>query len=261
MIRFFNSILMMLSMLSYCRKASAQIDEQQMKTIISLQNSGFRQDISTFYTYLGYQAVWTRKSGEPLLSALVDVIKSCKNIGLNENDYDLKGIDSVRQHLIALTSTEDSLRAEIRITMAAIRYCSDLHYNNTEPAFGYKGVSNHVNYRNIIAELAAHVLGGDIASLADGAAALPEIRVLFHKLMWFNQVMSLANFRETTISSNQISTTNYPLMKKLYQLGLIDTIFTIPSPYTFTTLPIKKCLSKDGDILVMAACVCKSLLS
>jgi L,D-transpeptidase YcbB len=54
--------------------------------------------------------------------------------------------------------------------------------------------------------------------------ALPEVIVMGNKIRWFNTVITDSNFREVIIKSTQVDRNNKPLISKLFQLGILDSI-------------------------------------
>jgi murein L,D-transpeptidase YcbB/YkuD len=151
-------------------------------------------------------------------------------MGLREKDYGLGFVKSFCNKDIPLLTAEDSLNAEFRLTETALQLYNDLAFGNTKPAFGYNGLKYMPACLNIPVLLAAHISANTLRLLVpELTGSLPEITVIENKLRRFNRTINDPGFKEVIVLSNKINNANKPLVTKLYQLGIIDSVdFNLP---------------------------------
>jgi len=210
----------------------AQITPYQLQQFISANNHfapaeiRFVPALKEFYGRLNFTPVWIGKENENSLAHLLDILKQSAGRGLNEKDYQFNFIEGIRTNTIRLQSADDSLEAELRFADAAIHFYNDIAYGNTRVALGYNGLNYVPSCYNIPNLLAAHISGNTLHVLADRLSpALPEIKALENKISSFQLAMADHDFREVIIESGKVTGTNKPLVLKLYQLGMIDSVY------------------------------------
>ena len=178
-----------------------------------------------FYARFNNKTAWIQKENAANLNIFLDILKLSVNKGLREGDYSFNYILSFRNGTIGLQSKEDSLETEVRITDAAIHFYNDIAYGNTLPTLEYIGLDYIPACRDIPALLADYVSKNLLQLLlTDLSPAFPEVTVMENKIRRFHKVMTDTTFREVIITSGKVSGTNKPLILKLYQLGIIDTV-------------------------------------
>ncbi len=210
---------------------TAQITPGQLQQFMTENNhfttaeTRFVPAVKEFYTRLNFKPVWIGTENENNLTILLDILKQSAERGLSEKDYQFNFMERVRNHTTRLQNTGDSLEAELRFADAAIHFYNDIAYGNTKAALGYNGLNYTPSCYNIPALLATHISGNTLQVLASLLSpALPEIKALENKISSFQLAMADHDFREVIIESGKVTGTNKPLVLKLYQLGVIDSI-------------------------------------
>ncbi len=218
-------ILVILVFLCHCFSAYTQIPADRLKQFIAGKNYAGNVGVNEFYARLNYKTAWVQKKNEASISILSDALKLSAVKGLREKSYQLNYINSLRDKTIRLQTNDDSLEAEVRITDVAIHFFNDIAYGNTKPALGYDGLRYIPRCLNIPALVAEYISKNKLVLLiAHLSPAMPEITAMENKIKWFHTIMDSPGFRETIITSNRVSGTNNPLISKLFQLGIIDSV-------------------------------------
>ena len=90
---------------------------------------------------------------------------------------------------------------------------------------GYNGLNYTPGCRNIPALLADYISKNLLQLLISHLSpALPEITAMENKIRYVHTVLNDSNFSEVIITSNKVTGTNKPLISKLYQLGILDSV-------------------------------------
>ena len=183
----------------------------------------YTEDVKQFYALTHYQTAWIEAKDTSRLVALLNHLSSAAYWGLNEKDYQYDFVSAYKKGTYLLKSMEDSLKADIFFTDAAIHFYNDIAYGNTAPILGYTGIKYHPDCSNIVASLAADVLTNESGlPNFNSAASIPEIIVIQNKISWIVSVMSKKDFKEMRITSKKTAVENLSLFQKLYQLGFLD---------------------------------------
>jgi len=211
--------------------AFAQITSVRLQQFISddkhISNADIKyvSEVNEFYARLNYQTAWIQKENKGSCDIFLDVLKLSAGLGLREKDYQFSYIEAFRSGTAHFQNTNDSLEAEVRITEAAIHFYNDIAYGNTKPALGYNGLKYVPGCRNIPALLANYISRNSLQLLITHLSpSLPEITAMENKIRRFHIVMADSNFREVFITTNKVNGTNKPLISKLYQLGIINSV-------------------------------------
>ncbi|MBK8520215.1 MAG: L,D-transpeptidase family protein [Chitinophagaceae bacterium] len=203
--------------------SGAQIHPDSLRKFITGSRFAANKKIQEFYTALHYNTAWIGQHNTPNLVYFLDMLNTSPALGLQEKEYNFPFVRSFRDKKIQLQYSDDSLEAEIKFTETAIQFYTDLAYGNTKPSFGYNGLQYMPACHNIPALLAGSLAAKALPLLvAQISGTLPEIAILENKLRWFNSIIKDPGFSEVVIASNKVSIANQPLVKKLYQLGIID---------------------------------------
>ena len=173
-----------------------------------------------------YQPAWIQGKTKIQCEIFLGVLKRSADLGLRESDYPISDIEAICNGTrFRFQNLNDSLEAELRITKAAIDFYSDIAYGNTKPALGYNGLGYEPGCADVPALLADHLLKGELPILLSRLSPpLPEIAAMESKIRWFLSIMADSNFKETVLKSNKVDRANNPLIIKLNQLGIIDSI-------------------------------------
>lgn len=201
---------------------SAQLSEKLMQQHLSQNKDTYNAGIMKFYEKRNYQTAWILNKDTSSRSKLLSLLKGAAGLGLTGSEYMDDLILRLDKGALSLNSTEDSITADVHITMAALRFYEDLAYGNGKPPFGYEGLKLDPDPYDIPA-LVAEYNANDMMQLLRFrlSPTLPEIAIIENKLQYFNQILSDTNFQEVKISSNKVNKTNRPLAIKLHQLGIL----------------------------------------
>ena len=201
----------------------AQITPVQLRQFI-LDNR--LRGINEFYSRHNYQPAWIQGKSKIQCEILLGVLKRSADLGLRESDYPVNDIEAICNGTgFRFQNLNDSLEAELRITKAAIDFYSDIAYGNTKPALGYNGLGYEPGCADVPALLADHLLKGELPLLLSRLSPpLPEIAAMESKIRWFLSIMADSNFKEMVLKSNKVDKANRPLILKLHQLGIIDSV-------------------------------------
>jgi L,D-transpeptidase YcbB len=183
------------------------------------------RDVISFYRNLRYEPVWLRKDRLSMTEELIRTLQQAPLFGLEAEDYQYRFILSFSRRQFPLTTVSDSLDAELRLSDAAIHFYTDIAYGNKKPVLDYNGLSYQPSCYSIPDLLANHLLQNTLSllpkRLSDG---FREIDLLLNAIKRIHKVMADTNFHEVAVSSNKAVFTNTPLMVKLKQLGIVDSI-------------------------------------
>jgi len=179
----------------------------------------FPDAVKQFYSYQNFQAMWLNAGQQSLRNELFDLLRSAGRFGLNESDY-------LFEKLFAVSNTlNDSLAAEIRLTDVVLHFVQDLLYGNSSPQFGYSGLKYLPACSDIPLLLSTYLKAGKLSRLLhDVEIRSREYIAIKNQIIRYDTIIYHEHFREVTISSAAISGSNLPLMTKLYQLGILDSV-------------------------------------
>lgn len=181
----------------------------------------YSDEIISFYSQINFSTAWIQKEQSLNYTIFLNDLQLSPSLGLQEKDYSYSNIESIRIGYPPLQNTNDSLEADIRITEAAIRFYNDIAYGNSKPILGYNGLNYQPGCYIIPDLLASHLSKNELPQLLKALTpALPEITAIGNKIKWLAAIISSPAFREITITANQVSAINQPLVSKLYQLGI-----------------------------------------
>jgi L,D-transpeptidase YcbB len=196
-----------------------QFIEDEKKT--DMAGLRFAAALKDFYALRGYQPVWVQD--KRIRTVLLNDLSSASSGGLDEKDYQFEFIKGWQKADQPLPTLNDSLRAELLFTDAALHYYNDIAHGNTRPSFGFNGLKDVPVRCNIPALLHAHSMNGQLPALANKLeATLPEISVLGKMIRYLVGVVKDSGFHEVRISSAKVAASNTPLVEKLFQLGIAD---------------------------------------
>jgi L,D-transpeptidase YcbB len=175
--------------------------------------------VKKFYSYQDFRAVWFSSGQQLLRQEVFDLLRSAGRWGLNEKDYFFENTFAV------LNSLNDSLVAEIRLTGMVLHFIQDILYGNSSPQFGYSGLNYRTECFDIPLLLSTYLKADQLKLLLhDVEIRTAEYIAIKHKIFRYDSIIHQEYFREIIISSAAISNSNLPLMTKLYQLGILDSL-------------------------------------
>jgi murein L,D-transpeptidase YcbB/YkuD len=149
---------------------------------------------------------------------LCQLFAGAASYGLDPKDYAYTTV------LLTKTNTEklDTAAIEREVTHAAISFFTDIAYGQQENRVAYDGISYHPNGLNIQDSLLQAIARGSLATLP---GKLEPRHTIYAALK--NQLAALELHRDMAcppITSDVADSTNHPLLEKLYQLGITDSL-------------------------------------
>jgi len=219
-----NILLLTVLVLLSLKETGAQ-DSIALKKIIN--NSSFTavglrssRQVKDFYTYSGFRYSWLTDQGKENVNVLSNFIENSTTLGLNKEDYQPEVFK--RYYSQSLSSQEDSLLTEIKLTDVAIHFIHDILMGNRPVSIAYNGLNYTPSCYNIPIILKDYIENGQFKNLvAELESSDLGYVAIKNKLNLFQQAIISKNFTDVLVkSSKQID--NRTLIKRLYQLGFID---------------------------------------
>lgn len=202
------------------------------------QISKYRQwtrysEINRFYELNNYQPAWIgNASGQ---QDFLKILHLSDSLGLNETDYQYQFFKTYQPGQ-AFNNLNDSVDAEMHLTDAAIHFFTELKFGNKKPSFGYEGLNYDPTVKNnIAAGLLSSLRSNSLFNfVSDLQPQSKEYYAVVKKLYWFLHVVNEQNFKDAKISSKKVDETNKPLLTRLYQFGITDSVLKAPDKRTLT---------------------------
>ncbi|MDP4285187.1 MAG: L,D-transpeptidase family protein [Bacteroidota bacterium] len=222
--------------MAFCMLAqsvTAQIPPEALQEFLAKdawEKSGlveYPKQVREFYKMYHYNIVWLYN--EVRRKRLLDFLKMSPNLGLKEKDYHFNFIRKFPGNKLTI---KDSLIAEIRFTNAAIHFFRDVVFGNISPDIGYNGLNYFPDCFNIPSLLTSSLLSGQFSSFLQRIEMQsPEYIAIKNKIIQYNKMLKdTAIKHEIRIKSKLMNSENKPLILKLYQLGLIDSLSRSSTP-------------------------------
>lgn len=179
------------------------------------------KEVDQFYQLNNYQPAWQGKQEQVLL----DLLQQADYLGLNEKDYQYNFISQLRSGVKNISANDDNLEADIRCTDAALHFFTELKTGNRSPALSYNGLKYQPYAGEIPSLVRGYAIGDRLPELVDVLQPhSKEFRNMLNLLSTLIGRMKEPGFKETKITSSKINTANKPLLQRLYQFGIIDTV-------------------------------------
>ena len=176
--------------------------------------------IKRFYEAREYQYAWINNPS--LQQEFRKVLARSDQLGLNEQDYQYAYVNSYLPKNAA-----DSMETDLRFTDAAIHFFTEVKLGNKAPSFRYTGLNYNPDAGDIAAGLQQYIrvsnLTGFLVQLIPSSI---EYAAVQGKLIFFQERLKDSSFREIKIISTRVNSTNKPLLTRLYQLGITDSVNT-----------------------------------
>ena len=204
-----------------------QITPDLLKQRLDSKIAGVKypEQVKIFYDLLGYQPQWIQQTNASSELFLLDLLRSAEQYGLNEEDYQYDLIQSLRNNSIALNDADDSARADILLSDAAIHFFTELSFGNTVPAFGYNGLDYKPAFFDVGEKLAANILQHRLlVAVLEFEPHSGEYKTIKNKLVRLLQIRNTQDFKDVLVTSDKITVSNLPLRIKFYQFGFLDSI-------------------------------------
>ncbi len=210
-----------ISALALALVVSSNINAQQdIPSMLGKLKPAIRfSETERFYKLFNNQLAWKESQAKEFLQLL----NEAPDLGLEKEDYSYNDLLRKQQKLVK--ELWDSLETDIKLTDAAIHFFTDLKNGNRHPSLGYEGLKYKLPTGEIVPLLARYLqedsLSGLVTKLQPNTA---EFNNMLQQLRTLNRISSSKNFQEVKISSNKVNGSNASLLRKLYQLGFLDSI-------------------------------------
>ena len=184
-------------------------------------------EVDAFYQLNNYNLYWFYNANAR--NHIITLLSHADTYGLNEKDYHYTITRKFGEGKLIATH-QDSIEADIMLSDAVLHFFQELQTGNKPPSFRYYGLSYTPNTVNL--PLLKQFLEQDklleFANIIQPSSV--EYSALLKKLNQFTIFIKSKNFNEVPIISNKIVNTNTPLLIRLYQLGITDSIaYAIPN--------------------------------
>lgn len=181
------------------------------------------EKIFHFYELNNFEFAW--QNNVNCQREVYSFIQLSESLGLDKADYQFQFIQSSIQGS-NLGNAEDSLDCDVRFTDAAIHFFTELKYGNKTPSFRYNGLSyNPVAQTDVGVEILTSLKKGSLQNLfLNAQPKSKEYLFILEKLNKFQKNVALEGFNDVKITSAIVDQLNKPLVMRLCQLGITDTI-------------------------------------
>lgn len=178
--------------------------------------------INQFYLLNGFRFAWIDNRNAQL--ELLDILNAADSFGLNQTDYQYQFLKAYNPAQ-TFNGPNDSIDVDIHLTDAAIHFFTELKFGNQIPAFGYAGLRYNPFVNNNIPSLLIKYLKGSLKDLvSDVQPKTVEYAWMINKLNWFYKIASDSNFKDAKITLREVNGSNKPLLLRLYQLGITESV-------------------------------------
>jgi murein L,D-transpeptidase YcbB/YkuD len=211
--------------------SSTYAQTSELRQFITSPGTAFREwdiknekAIKEFYEVLGYRSAWTGDLCQDNKKYLLTLLRHAGDFGLREEDYQW---DFMRLYCDSAGSLTipDRIGVEIRLTDAALSFFHDIAFGNTVPPLSYSGLEYHPSCISIPWQMAKHIEHECIDGLVEVLQPnMQEIKLILHDLRRLRKRFSDTSFAEQKIISPKVTTGNKPLVRKLYDLGVMDSV-------------------------------------
>lgn len=209
----------------------AQITHEKIELVLGSKQqtdtTGFSnwQELNYLYDRTKDSSLWMHVSAKPNRALIIQLLHRSEDLGLDEKNYQYDFIRSFSEETFSLANMDDSIEAELKFSDAAIHFFSDLVYGNISPAFGYDGLNYSSKKYDIPALIAKYAAVNQLSELFDQITnSFPQIIAIRKKLEAIYKIARDGIPDDQRITSSQVNHLNRPLLKKLYLLGISDSM-------------------------------------
>ncbi len=224
-----GKVMMLFFLLPVAIRLPAQPGAENLKQLLgktSIVSSlcQYPGETKILYARNGYQLAWLEPAGRSSLQALRNYISHSASLGLRESDYQPVLFASSASGQFSMNTINDSLLSDIQYTDAAIHFLHDVVAGNRPEPLSYNGLHYEPVCTNITELLYQSLTAGDFESLLSrmepAGKAYLSVKVQLNR---FLGTVAEKEFKDVTIISNKVTSSNKQLLTRLYQLGLIAT--------------------------------------
>ena len=211
-------------------RLAAQTDE--FRNWIESTNPGWEKlgihdtaSVMEFYRVMEYKPGWMGGEAQKNKVYLFELLENAADYGLDPADYQYDFIKQYKDSVNGFQFSEDWRLPDLKLTDAAIHFYRDLAFGNLTPSFSYSGLDYKPDCISVSWQLAKHIQYNSLQSLANVLQpTFKEIKVLQSAIVHARQRMAEPGFKEEIVTSTQANTNNKPLIRKLYSLGILDSM-------------------------------------
>ena len=186
-------------------------------------NLSDKKGVQQFYASMNYSPAWVFR--EENTKTLILILRTAERRGLLEQDYQYNFVNTLSAYPSVMWSAEDSILADIKFSDAAIHFFSDIVYGNTKPALGYYGIDYIPDCYSIPSMVADYCKKNQLYELLTFLEfSLPEVKIIGQKIAGIKEILKNEDYKEEKITSAVANIKNNPLLKKLYFLGITDSV-------------------------------------
>jgi L,D-transpeptidase YcbB len=213
-------IIVLLWMASFCfNTVQGQLTKEVASRSGSLKHP---QLVKSFYEHNGNRLAWI--NNKSAVNQLLIFLETSEDLGLRKMDYKPDYLQAFNKGALTLLNFEDTLAADIRISDIAISFFKDISVGRLPPRFGYNGLEYSPDCLNIpfliSTSLSSHTLH---LFFRDIEPRDPQYLALKNRLIWLNKMgRDTAEKIKLHSSLNLRSQTKRELLKRLYQLGIVN---------------------------------------
>lgn len=204
----------------------AQLDKQHLEEAINARPaSAASKDIGSFYASRDYSPAWLSDQETGRCDSLYLLLQSAAGNGLNKDDYEPAFVSSICSKTMLPGTKNDSVNAEIRLTSIALHFLRDIIYGNKAPDFRYDGLAYQPGCIDIPAVLTDCLQKNQWRSVINAFdSSFTEIGIITKQIELLQNRMNRLDFSEEIITSRSVNIYNRPLCKKLFYLGITDSL-------------------------------------
>lgn len=204
----------------------AQTDAQQMKQFTANYRTAGKElnsfsEVNKFYELRQYHPAWI--TNRPAALEMMRLMQSAETLGLDTTHYHLHALNTFisRHH----ATREDSFYFEMRLTDAAVHFLKDVAYGSSPPVVSYNGIGYSPKCYDIPAVICNAANNGTLSRLIEVLQpASAEYNAIKTKLNQLQQMVAKPLFKDERVTSATVAGTNKPLLKRLYQLSILDSV-------------------------------------
>ncbi|MDQ0110214.1 Murein L,D-transpeptidase YcbB/YkuD [Chitinophaga terrae (ex Kim and Jung 2007)] len=183
--------------------------------------------VHIFYQTTGKTKTWIDSAGRENTRLFLAYLRQAPFLGLDMNDYNPDLVESLFNNRLKMPSTTDSLNVDVRITKTAIHFFRDIVYGDQiKSPVKYNGLPPLQNPDAIIAAKLAHSLAtGQFSTFLESIEPTDTAYVQVKKrIRTLYSMITDSIFKETPVTSLKADSSNFPLLTRLMQTGITDTI-------------------------------------
>lgn len=188
-----------------------------------------REDLGVpiFYQKTGGRAAWITSAGKQHFDMLTAYLSRAAYLGLKASDYDPVLMQALTDSNYQMSTAIDTLNADVRVTEAAIHFFRDVAYGRlVESPVKYNGLPPLPNVETDIATRLADSLSQGHFSNFLQSVEPPDTSytLLKNSIAVLYPIITDTNFREIPVTSMKADSSNVPLLLRLRQIGIADTL-------------------------------------